>query len=140
MATKTKSTEVTQETITQKMEQAFAMWKNTSKKGTQYFSGGDGTIKLVGYYNTNKKNPKEPDIRIYQLDAEGKMSKDEYTSLWCNVSKNGKKFLTGKIGDQKIVGFIRENATEKQPYFSCYFSNSEPKKQEAEESQEKLPF
>lgn len=114
----------------QKMEQAFAMWKNTSKKGTQYFSGSSSDGKLIGYYNTNKKNPKEPDIRVYLQDAEGNLSKEEYTSLWCNVSKAGKKFLSGKIGEKKIVGFINEKATEKQPYFSCYFSNSEPKKQE----------
>ena len=113
-----------------KMEQAFAMWKRKDKNGKDYFTGRDekGT-KLVGFYNSMKQNPKEPDVRIYiqtPMDAP-KDSKITFTSLWCNISKNGKKYLTGKVNNKKVVGFINEGADEKRPYFSVYFSDSTPK-------------
>ena len=131
-----------------KMEQVFAMWKQKSKSGQEYFTGkAFGKKKLVGFYNGKKKNPKEPDIRIYGVDKEGKADKEEFISLWVNVSKNGKKYLTGKLNDKKVVGFINEKGNEKAPYFSCYYSESAPKKVETDgtefvevNEQEKLPF
>lgn len=106
------------------LEQVFAMWKKTSKNGNTYFSGKLGGEWLTGFYNTNKKNPKEPDIRIYkQEDME-----HEFVSLWCNATKNGKKILSGKLGDKKLVGFINAKASEKQPYSSVYYSDDAPKK------------
>ena len=128
-----------------KMEQALAMWKQKSKSGKDYFTGtAFGKKKLVGFYNGKKKNPKEPDIRIYGIDGEGKAESEEFVSLWVNVSKNGKKYLSGKLGEKKIVGFINDGKNEKAPYFSCYYSESTPKKQEEEAftdaSSEEVPF
>lgn len=111
-----------------KMVQAFAMWKRKSKAGKAYFTGKTEDSFLVGFYNGKKSNPKEPDIRIYEQDHDGNTKKEEYTSLWCNVSKNGKKFLSGKIGDKRVVGFINEKAEGNRPYFTVYYSEAEPKK------------
>lgn len=119
MAKATKTQETKQE-----RKQAFALWKRKAKSGKSFFTGKAGELKLTGFYNTEKKNLKEPDIRIYTVDKEGNLSKEEYVSLWCNSSKNGKKYLTGKFDGQRLVGFINEKATEenKQPYVSVYFS------------------
>jgi uncharacterized protein (DUF736 family) len=125
-----------------KMEQVFAMWKKQGKNGTTYFSGKLGEEWLVGFYNSKKKNPKEPDVRIYKQDN----LKEEFLSLWMNVSKGGKKFLSGKLGDKRIVGFINNGKNENAPYFSCYYSEegTAEKKEEFMEvpdnAQEELPF
>ena len=44
-----------------------ALWKQTSKGGLTYFKGkaSDGT-KLVAFITKEKRNEKEPDIRIYK--------------------------------------------------------------------------
>lgn len=131
-----------------KMEQVFAMWKNQGKNGKTYFTGKHGDVKLIGFYNTTKKNPKEPDIRVYELNQDGELTDDVFVSLWCNVSANGKKYLSGKLDDKRLVGFINTNASEKQPYFSVYYSD-DAKKPEKKESgsdfveapkEEDLPF
>ena len=123
---------------TVKMEQVFALWKNTSKSGNEYFTGSDGKTKLVAFYNGKKKNPKEPDLRVYPLDKDGKAEEKELVSLWCNVSNSGKKFLTGKLGDKRLVGFINEKATteNKQPYVSVYFSEDAKEETKPEEPKE----
>ena len=99
-----------------KMEQVFALWKQTSKGGNEYFTGSDGKTKLVAFYNGKKKNPKEPDLRVYAVDKDGKAEEKELVSLWCNVSKSGKKFLTGKLEDKRLVGFINEKANGENVY------------------------
>lgn len=110
-----------------KMSEVLAMWKYKSTNGRPYFSGSGrmeaGTEgKYIGFYNGKKKNPKEPDIRIYRRNDEG-LEKDEFLSLWCNVSeKTGKKYLTGRLGDRRVVGFINEKSDGKRSYFSVYFS------------------
>ena len=129
------------------MKQVFAMCLKKSKAGKQYLSGYDDIGRLVGFFNGKKKNPKEPDVRIYRVSEDGGENK-EYTALWVNVSKNGKKFLTGKIDDVKVVGFINASATPegKRPYFSVYESEATPqKKADADgfmpvDTKEELPF
>jgi len=107
------------------MQQIFAMWKREGKKGTPYYAGvtKDGT-ELRGFYNTKKKNLNEPDLRIYEVDKQGNLGKDEIGSLWCNSTKDGKKkYLSGKIFDTvRVVGFFNEKATKenKQPSFRVY--------------------
>ena len=82
------------------LEQAFAMWRQEGKQGP-YFSGKAGNIKLLGFYNGKKKNPKEPDIRIYPCDADGNREKDAVCSLWLNTSKGGKEYLKGEYIGKK---------------------------------------
>lgn len=128
---------------TAKREQIFAMWKRTGKNGNSYFTGKLKDQEIRGFYNTDKKNLKEPDIRIYGVDGNHKLTKEEIISLWCNATKNGKKILTGKLNGEKVVGFINANATDenKQPYFSVYFSEEkEDKGGKTEKPSKKAPF
>ena len=128
---------------TQRMEQVFALWKSKTKKGRTYLSGktAEGT-QLVGFFNTNKKNPNEPDARIYfQKDM-----KEEYCSLWSNVSNKGNKYLLGKVDGKRVIGFINDKPENKRPYVSIYYSENglkameEEPKQVALEETENLPF
>ena len=124
------------------MKQVMTLWLKKSNSGMLYLSGiyvfdenaeNDGKMYVTGFINGKKKNPKEPDIRIYQNEP-GEKCNDDYiiTSLWCNASKAGKKYFTGKIDNMKVVGFIISNATagSKIPYITLYESNSEPPKKE----------
>lgn len=125
---------------TQRMEQVFALWKAKTKKGRTYLTGktAEGT-QLVGFFNTNKKNPNEPDARIYL----SKDMKEEYCSLWCNVSDKGNKYLSGKVDGKRVIGFINGNVESKRPYISVYYSENGLKVKEEEPKQvalEDLPF
>ena len=120
MSTQTKSTEKKEF----KLEQVFALWKQKSKDGKKtYFSGKIGEEYLTAFYNTKKQNPKEPDIRIYKRDEDGNLSKEEFVSLWCNATNNGKKILSGKIDGKRVIGFINSSGNEKAPYISVYWSD-----------------
>lgn len=135
-----------------KMEQVVAIWKKKSKNGTAFFSGhigADKADKCVGFFNTKKKNPKEPDLRIYRTDKDGKAEKEEYISLWCNVSKKGTKYLTGKLAGTSVVGFINNKEDSKAPYVSVYYREDRPKEEAAVQetikyeevgANEELPF
>lgn len=109
-----------------KLEGVCALWKRKSKDGKKvYFSGctEDRKTQLTGFYNTEKKNMKEPDLRIFTRDEEGKLSPEPFVSLWCNSTKKGKKILSGKIDGKRVVGFINEKGSEKAPYISVYWSD-----------------
>ena len=119
MSTKTveKKTEFTAKDI-------FALWKKTSKNGNTYFEGKSKEgMYLRGFFNTNKKNPKEPDLRVYISDENRELSKEPIISMWCNVSKNGNKYLTGKLNGDKVVAFIRKTDNDKLPYLTAYLSS-----------------
>lgn len=123
------STKVTKETEKKGSEltESFVLWLNKSKAGSDYLTGklNDklGSGKLVGYFNTNKKNPKEPDIRIYTLDTENKIDK-EIADLWDSVSETtGNEYLTGTSDEQeRLIGFYGEKNA-KTPYIRVYFKN-----------------
>lgn len=107
------------------MKEVMVLWLKKSKSGRKYLCGSlkeDGTY-LIGFINTIKKKPKEPDIRIYQQDD----LEECVLSLWCNVSKDGKKkYFTGTYGVTKVVAFINKKATVdgKVPYIKIYESES----------------
>lgn len=121
MATETKKTaEVKEERKYPKSN--IALWKKTSENGKKYLANNDG---LIGYYNTNKKNPKEPDLRVFvKLGSENL----ELASLWCNVSeKTGNKYLSGKLIDgTKLIGFFNKvEEGSKKPNVLIYLNESE---------------
>lgn len=123
-----------------KLEGVCALWRHKSKSGKGYYFSGsteDRKTMLTGFYNTEKKNLKEPDIRVYVRDQEGKLSPEPFVSLWCNSTKKGKKILSGKIDGKKVVGFINEKGSEKAPYISIYWSDDEPQEAEAPKTEEK---
>ena len=123
------TTKVTKETEKKGSEltESFVLWLNKSKAGNEYLTGKLneklGSGKLVGYFNTNKKNPKEPDIRIYTLDTENKNDK-EIADLWGSVSETtGNEYLTGTSDEQeRLIGFFGEKNA-KTPYIRVYFKN-----------------
>lgn len=129
MRKQTEEKEIKKEEVerTFNLEEAFVLWKNKAKSGEDYLKGKtaldkkEDFIELVGYFNSRKKNPKEPDIRIYSLDSEGHQEK-EVCSLWENISKNEKRYLTGATDDQeKIVAFYNDKEVEKRPYIRAYY-------------------
>ena len=109
-----------------KLVGVFALWRKKSKNGGTYFSGKtEGGSFLTGFYVTDKKNLKEPDLRVYAKDSEGNLSEEPFCSLWCNATKNGKKILSGKLDGKRVIGFIKAEAKENQPYISVYYSDEE---------------
>lgn len=133
MSTKTtkKATAKAQATQEQKefnLERLLTLWIYKGK-GAKYLSGvteeGD---KLTGFFNKEKKNPKEPDIKLYIRDDEGNISKDVYLSLWCNATDSGKKYLSGKFDNgDRVVGFFNAKAEVNGiiPYINVYLSDDE---------------
>lgn len=122
----TKETKETKQEVKVELTEAFVLWRNKSKAGVDYLSGftSDEKVKLVGYFNTKKNNPNEPDVRVYSLDAEGKQD-IEVASLWSNVSENDKKYLTGTTNDkEKLVAFYGKENEEKRPYIRAYYKQN----------------
>lgn len=115
-------------------KELFSLWKKESRSGNGYFTGR--TVEkenLVAFYNTNKKNPKEPDLRVYIQAKDNKEENIPYASLWCNLSKADKKYLVGKTEDGKnIVGFFNNGKNEKAPYLRVYLKD-ELKKEEVKQ-------
>lgn len=111
------------------LKESFVLWKNISSKNNEYLSGiatddPSNTFKLIGYFNTNKKNPKEPDIRIYSLNDEGKQD-SEVASLWESVSKNNNRYLTGTTNEKEhLIAFYGNTEDEKRPYIKAYYKNN----------------
>ena len=110
------------------LEQAFVLWRNESKNGKFYLKGKDlHDNKIVGFFNTNKKNPKEPDIRVCEviLDDQCKESTgNEICSLWDNESSKGTRYLTGTTDEkEKIVAFYGKEHEEMRPYIRAYFKD-----------------
>ena len=111
------------------LKESFVLWKNISAKQNEYLSGTTTDdpkqiFKLVGYFNTNKKNPKEPDIRIYSLNDEGKQD-SEVCDLWESISKNENRYLTGTTNEkEKIIAFYGNSEDEKRPYIRAYYKNN----------------
>lgn len=110
------------------LTEAFVLWKRKAKSGNDYLSGyvrkGDDVTYLVGYFNSNKKNPKEPDIRVYvQVDGEQDI---ECASLWENISESkNTRYLTGSTNDnEKIVAFYGKQEDEKRPYIRAYYKEN----------------
>lgn len=110
-------------------KEVCALWLKDSKRGTGKYLEGKN---LVGFINGKKKNPKEPDLRIYTKDSEGNLSKEPFLSLWCQVGKSGVKYFSGKLKDKWVVGFINDiKVNDKRPYISIYFQDEKPAKVES---------
>lgn len=108
------------------LQEAFVLWKVKSKSGIDYLSGNlkikeNEYVRIIGYFNGEKKNPNEPDIRIFSLDPEGNQDK-EICSLWEHLSKNDVRYLTG-ISDEneKVVAFYNKDTENNRPYIRCYY-------------------
>jgi hypothetical protein len=112
------------------LKEAFVLWKHESKANTSYLTGyaidpaGVSDSKIIGFFNTNKKNAKEPDVRVYLVDDDGKRA-EQICSLWENVSKNDKRYLTGSTDEnEKITAFYNNSDDEKKPYIRAYYKEN----------------
>lgn len=124
----TETKELPKTEVETNLKELFVLWKQTSRNGLEYLSGKTSEIenptKLISYFNTNKRNPKEPDIRVYAT-KEGQ--KDiEVATLWENVSDSkGTRYLTGLSNDnEKLVAFYGKENEEKRPYIKCYIKEN----------------
>jgi len=112
------------------MKEAFALWTRKAKSGKEYFTGKCDDMSLLGFANTSKKNEKEPDIRIYTSNENNDESLIEVASLWKNVSKNDKLYLTGTDNEgKKLVGFYNDNFMDfpNRPFIRVYYKEQETK-------------
>lgn len=108
------------------LKECFALWEN--KKGDLvYYTGKtseDKPVRLVAFVTKEKKNPKQPDINVYEQVEKGK-EKPEIANLWLNESKAGKKYYSGVDNEgKKLVGFLnKETQDGKYPSIRVYFSD-----------------
>lgn len=113
------------------LTEAFVLWKNKAKSGNDYLKGHTAadkegkTVSLIAYFNSNKKNPKEPDIRVYSVNEEGNQD-IEVASLWESISESkGTRYLTGTTNDsEKLVAFYGKENEEKRPYLRVYYKEN----------------
>lgn len=121
-------TEVKQVEEKKELREVFALFKAESTTGLEYLYGqlkndkGEVICQLRGWFNKDKKNPKEPDIRVYERDAEGNQG-EVIASLWSNVSKNDVKYMTGITNEnEKLVAWFGKEFETKRPYIRVYYS------------------
>ena len=106
------------------LNECFTLWSNTSKEGNKYLTGYDfNKNRIIAFYNKNKTNDKQPSIRIYGVDEEGKMT-DEIITLWDTTFKtSGKSGLSGYTNEKEnIIAFYSDNEDDKKPYIKGYFA------------------
>lgn len=124
--------QTTQQTVTKvnksNLEQLMSLWIKEGKNG-KYLTGKVGMdadgFKVVGFYNGQKKNPKEPDIRIYESYDKGH-AKEVLISLWGNTSKSGKLYFTGLDNENnRVVAFVEEKPEKNRPNIRIYLSVNE---------------
>ena len=106
------------------LKECFTLWSNTSKEGNKYLTGYDFNNKrIIGFYN-RKANDKQPSIRIYGVDDEGKTTKEEIITLWDTTFKtSGKSGLSGFTNEKEgIIAFYGDEKEAKRPYIKGYFT------------------
>lgn len=110
------------------LKEAFALWENT-KNGGVYYTGKtseEDSIRLVAFRVTEKKNPKQPDLQVYEQVEKGE-EKPQVASLWLNKSKAGKEYYSGATNEkEKLVAFINEDTQGgKYPSIRAYYASEQ---------------
>lgn len=106
------------------LQECFTLWSNTSKEGNKYLSGYDfNHNRIMAFYN-KKANEKQPAIRIFGLDEDGKITKEEIITLWDTTFKtSGKAGLSGYTNEKEgIIAFYGDEEDTKHPYIRGYFT------------------
>lgn len=120
-----KTTQIKEEKKEFDLKEAFVLWKNVAKSGKEYLAGfvnNEEKTKLKGFFNTDKKNPKEPDIRVY-TEVNEKLV--EVASLWTNVDKKEQKYVTGTTDEhEKLVGWFGKENQEMRPFVRVYYEKN----------------
>lgn len=112
------------------LKELMSLWLHESANKTKYLTGTaddvTGKFKVVGFFNTSKKNENEPDIRVYEEVEKGQELKEVLVSLWKHTSKGGTDYMTGKDNeDNKVVAFYGKENEEKRPYVRIYTQGEE---------------
>ena len=106
------------------LNECFTLWSNVSKEGNKYLTGYDfNHNRIIGFYS-KKANEKQPSIRIYGVDEEGKITKEEIITLWDTTFKtSGKAGLSGLTNEnEKLIAFFGDETDSKRPYIKGYFT------------------
>lgn len=106
------------------LQECFTLWLNTSKEGNKYLTGYDfNKNRIIGFYN-RKVNDKQPVIRIYGVDEEGKTTSEEIITLWATKFKtSGKDGLSGYTNEKEnLIAFYGDENDTKHPYIKGYFT------------------
>lgn len=106
------------------LQECFTLWLNTSKEGNKYLSGYDfNHNRIMGFYN-RKANEKHPSIRIFGVDDNGAITKEEIITLWDTTFKtSGKDGLSGYTNEKEgIIAFYGDENDTKHPYIRGYFT------------------
>lgn len=103
----------------------MSLWLHQSTNGTEYLTGTaedpTGKFKVVGFFNTNKRDEKDPIVRIYEEVEKGSELKEVLVTLWEHISASGNKYLTGKDNENtNVVAFYGAKNEEKRPYIRVY--------------------
>ena len=103
------------------LQECFTLWLHKGKNGVKYLSGNDlNKNKLVGFFN-QKKNDKQPSVRIYDLKDDGSTG-EEIITLWEYKSSQGNDYLSGQTNEKEnIIAFYGDEHQEKRPYIRGYF-------------------
>lgn len=106
------------------LKELCTLWEHTAESNIVYLSGMLNEElkfeKVIAFYNQNKKNENEPDIRVFSLD-ENKKTNLNIISLWKEVSKDKVDYFTGTTNDnERVVAFINKSKEEKQPLIKIY--------------------
>ena len=77
----------------------------------------------MGFFNKKLKE-NQPSVRIYGLDDEGKITKEEIIVLWDTKFKtSGKAGLNGYTNEKEgIIAFYGDEKDTKRPYIKGYFT------------------
>lgn len=55
----------------------MALWENVNDNGFRYLTGHLNGARVVAFWNTEKRNEKEPDLRIYVQNKPKDAKEDE---------------------------------------------------------------
>ena len=125
MKTTTKKVETKEKEVKSEMKELAILWEHKAESDVIYLSGNLSEElhykKVLAFYNKTKKNEKEPDVRVYLLDDDGKKD-HEIMSLWSQVSKAGVDYYSGLTDEKEnIIAFINTSDDIKQPKIRIYF-------------------
>lgn len=118
------------------------LWKKKSKDGKKTFL--DSKF-FIGFYNTKKENPNQPDLEIYKKHVDGSTGL-KYASIWCKTNEKGAKWLSGQLeGNSKekvyLTGFLKkETESEKSPDVKIYLNSDLKSKEGKEETSKEEPI
>lgn len=106
------------------LKECVTLWLNHSKEGNIYYSGYDFNHNRVIGFDNKKLNDKQPCMRIYGVDEEGKTTKEEIITLWSTTFKtSGKTGLSGYTNEKEnLIGFYGDEKDTKRPYIRIYFT------------------